>query len=212
MTIYKHAMVSAASFCNRTFLSRAGRRENQMRVAKSVALMSVLCFCSWFCWNASGQSKSDISAIQARLAHEVRHTLTMLSNYTVFDNLEFEISGIDTVTLLGQVARPSLKSDAESAVRGIEGVGKLVNKIEVLPISPDDERIRVALYRAIYSKPGLDTYSLRAVPPIHIIVKNGKVTLVGIVAKQIDKDLAGIAAKEVRGTFEVINNLRVEYK
>ena len=86
----------------------------------------------------------------------------------------------------------------------------MVNKIEVLPVSPNDDRLRLAVYRAIYSQPGLDMYALRAVPPIHIIVKNGNVTLEGVVANQADKDRANIYARGVSGVFSVTNNLRVE--
>ena len=99
---------------------------------------------------------------------------------------------MDTVVLLGYVTRPTLKSDAERVVSKIEGAGKVVNQIEVLPLSPSDDRIRTAAYRTIYSKPGLDLYAVRAVPPIHIIVKNGNITLTGIVATEADKNLAGI--------------------
>lgn len=159
---------------------------------------------------SGGQSKRSLDASRSRLAREVRHALVMLPNYSVFDNLEFQISEIDTVTLSGQVVRPTLKSDAESAVRSLEGVGKLINKIEVLPISPADERIRIAVFRAIYSKPALERYGYFAVPPIHIVVKNGSVTLTGVVGSRLDKDVAGLAAGEVPGTFGVTNNLRVE--
>jgi hyperosmotically inducible protein len=183
-----------------------------MRVAKSIivfcALIPILSIPS----SALTQGKRDLASIHARLAQEVRHELIMLSNYSVFDNLEFEIKGIDTVILSGQVTRPTLKSAAESVVRRLEGVSKVVNKIEVLPLSPNDDQIRLAVYRAVYSKPGLDRYGMRAVPPIHIIVSNGTVSLVGIVANQADKDLAGIAAKEVSGTFGVTNCLKIEKK
>ncbi len=161
---------------------------------------------------AKAQSKKDLPSIQARLAKEVRHSLILLPNYGIFDNLEFSISEIDTVTLSGQVTRPSLKSDAERTVLNIEGVGKVINKIEVLPISPADERIRLAAYRTIFSKPGLDLYAMRAVPPIHIIVNNGSITLVGVVANEMERNVAGIAAREVPGAFSVVNNLRVENK
>ncbi len=152
----------------------------------------------------------ELEAVHARLAGRVRHELVMLPYYTLFDNLEFKIEGVDTVILLGQVVRPTLKSDAEGAVRRLEGVGKLVNNIEVLPLSQNDDRLRIATFRAIYSKPGLDRYALQAVPPMHIIVKNGHITLVGVVATQGDKDLAGIAANGVSGAFSVSNRLRVE--
>jgi len=156
--------------------------------------------------------KRDLNAIHARLAREVRHELLLLPNYNLFDILEFEITDRDTVVLFGQVTRPSLKSDAETAILDLEGVGKVIDKIEVLPLSPSDDRIRLAAYRAIFSKPGLDKYAIRAVPPIHIIVKDGNVTLAGTVANEADKDLAGIAAKEVPGAFRVTNKLRVQKK
>ncbi len=158
------------------------------------------------------KSRADLKAVQARLAEKVRHQLVMLPYYSLFDNLEFRISGVDTVVLSGQVVRPTLKSDAAGAVRRLEAVGKVVNNIEVLPLSPNDDRLRIAAYRAIYSKPGLDRYALQAVPPIHIIVKNGNITLVGIVASQMDKDLAGISANGVSGAFSVTNRLQVEAK
>jgi hyperosmotically inducible protein len=147
---------------------------------------------------------------KSRLVEQVRRELVTLPYYSVFDNLEFRIDGVDTVVLSGQVTRPSLKSDAESAVRNLEAVGKVVNEIEVLPLSPNDDRLRLAAYRAIYSKPGLDRYALRAVPPIHIIVKNGHLRLVGVVANESDKNLANVAANGVSGIFSVENELRVE--
>ncbi len=148
---------------------------------------------------------------QERLLREVRHELVMLPYYGVFDNLEYKVDGY-TITLSGQVTRPTLKSDAERVVKRIEGVEKLVNNIEVLPLSPNDERIRLAVYRAVYGHTSLQPYSLRAVPPIHIVVKNGNVTLVGVVATEADKNIAGIQANGVSGAFSVTNNLRTERK
>jgi hyperosmotically inducible protein len=150
---------------------------------------------------ASGQG-------QDRIAREVRHELVMLPYYGVFDNLAYRVDG-STVTLMGQVTRPTLKSDAENAVKGIEGVERVNNQIVVLPLSPMDDRIRVAVYRAIFSQPGLDRYAMQAVPPIHIIVDNGKVTLEGVVDNQGDKDRANIQANGVGGVFSVVNNLQV---
>src|SRR5881227_2752058 len=128
-----------------------------------------------------------------RVTKEVRHELVMLPYYGVFDNLGYRVDG-HTVTLMGQVTRPTMKSDAENVVKKIEGVEKVNNQIEVLPLSPMDDRLRIAEYRAIYGQPGLDRYAMQAVPPIHIIVDNGKVTLEGVVANQGDKDMAGIRA------------------
>jgi len=144
-----------------------------------------------------------------RITREVRHELVMLPYYGVFDNLAYRVDG-NTVTLLGQVTRPTLKSDAGNVVKNIEGVEKVDNQIQVLPVSPMDDRIRLAEYRSIYGQPGLDRYALQAVPPIHIIVHNGKVTLEGVVSTQADKDMANVRANGVPGVFSVTNNLRVE--
>jgi hyperosmotically inducible protein len=145
-----------------------------------------------------------------RIYKEVRHELVMLPFYGVFDNLSYKVDPDGTVTLLGQVSRPVLKSDAENVVKRIEGVEKVVNNIEVLPTSINDDRIRRAAYRAIYGNSVLSQYQLRAVPPIHIIVNNGKITLEGVVARQMDKQIAGVQANSVQGAFAVTNNLVVE--
>lgn len=145
-----------------------------------------------------------------RIVKEVRHELVMLPYYGVFDNLSYKVDPDGTVTLLGQVARPTLKSDAGNVVKRIEGVEKVVNNIEVLPLSTNDDRIRRAAYRAIYGNSVLSQYQTRAVPPIHIIVKNGNITLEGVVARQMDKQIAGIQANTVQGAFSVTNNLVVE--
>jgi len=145
-----------------------------------------------------------------RIYKEVRHELVMLPFYGVFDNLTYKVDPDGTVTLLGQVARPTLKSDAENVVKRIEGVEKVVNNIEVLPLSPNDDRIRRETYRSIYGNDVLSEYQLRAVPPIHIIVKNGHVTLEGVVARQMEKQVAGLQANSVHGVFSVTNNLQVE--
>ncbi len=159
--------------------------------------------------NSAGRSVNPNAAGTARIEREVRHELVMLPYYGVFDNLEYRVDG-STVTLLGQVTRPTLKSDAENVVKGIEGVHAVVNQIQVLPLSPMDDRTRLAEYRAIYSDPSLQKYALEAIPPIHIIVDSGKVTLVGAVAGQMDKNLAGIRANSVPGVFSVTNDLRVD--
>ncbi len=143
-----------------------------------------------------------------RLAKEVRHQLVMLPWYSVFDSLEYKVEG-DKVILSGQVTRPTLKSDAEAAVKSIEAVSSVVNNIEVLPLSPMDDQLRRAVYRAIYGDPGLSRYSIQAVPSIHIIVKNGNVTLEGVVDSEADKNLAYLRASAVPNIFSVKNNLVV---
>lgn len=157
---------------------------------------------------AQAQDRTSSPKADDRIVREVRHELVMLPYYSVFDNLAYKVTGY-TVTLEGQVTKPALKSDAEKAVKKIEGVENVVNNIEVLPLSPMDDQIRRAVYAAIYRQPGLEMYSLRAVPTIHIIVKNGRVTLTGAVGNAGDKTRAGIAANGVPGVFGVTNDLLV---
>ncbi|HZQ67359.1 MAG TPA: BON domain-containing protein [Terriglobales bacterium] len=145
-----------------------------------------------------------------RLVKEVRHELVMLSRYGVFDDLSYQVMPDGTVVLKGAVSNPTLKSDAENAVKRIEGVERVDNQVEVLPTSPMGDRIRRATYRAIYGNEVLSQYALRAVPPIHIIVKNGHVTLTGVVSSPMDKQIAETQAKSVPGVFSVTNSLQVE--
>ena len=145
---------------------------------------------------------------QDRIVKEVRHELLMLPYFGVFDYIAYKVDG-STVTLLGQVVRPVLKSDAENAVKHIEGVEKVDNQIEVLPPSSMDDGLRIALFRAIYQYPALQKYELGVQKPIRIIVKNGRVTLEGVVDSEADKNLVGIRANSVPGIFSVTNNLQV---
>jgi hyperosmotically inducible protein len=149
---------------------------------------------------------------EARMVQEVRHRLVMLPYFGVFDDLGFTVNG-STVTLVGQVTQPVLKSDAGNTVKRVEGVTSVVNNIEVLPLSPNDDNIRRGVYRAIYGDPVLSTrYGFRALPSIHIIVKNGNVRLEGVVANEMDRNIAGLRANGVSGAFHVDNDLRVEGK
>jgi osmotically-inducible protein OsmY len=143
-----------------------------------------------------------------RITREVRHELLMLPYLGVFDNIAYKVDG-STVTLVGQVTRPTLKSDSENVVKKIEGVEKVDNQIEVLPPSPMDDQLRRRLYRAIYGFPSLQKYALGVQQPIRIIVKGGNVTLEGVVDNEADKNTAGIRAKSVSGIFGVTNNLQV---
>jgi len=144
-----------------------------------------------------------------KTVRKIRKELVTLPFYGVFDNLAFKYED-GKVILYGQVSRPTLKSDAKRVVERVAGVEQVENKIEVLPLSSFDDQIRLATYRAIYRQPGLDRLSFQAVPPIHIIVKNGNVTLEGVVPTKSDAARAFIAANGVSGVFSVTNNLRVE--
>jgi len=163
----------------------------------ALALVAGLCLLtSGAVWSQDGNGMSNRQEAmqrptsqkgEERLIKEVHHELVMLPYYGVFDDLAYKVNG-NTVTLMGQVTRPTLKSDAETAVKHIEGVESVNNQIEVLPVSPNDDRIRMAEYRAIYGDAPLDRYAMQAIPPIHIIVKNGNVSLVGVVANEMDKN------------------------
>ncbi len=155
----------------------------------------------------SGAQISDSG--RDRLIKQIRHELVMLPYYGVFDNFSFKVDR-GRVTLLGQVATPTLKTAAERVVKQIEGVETVDNQIEVFPLSPNDDRIRMAVYRAVYSQPALQRYGLQAVPPIHILVKNGNVMLEGVVANEGDKNIANIQARGVSGVFNVVNHLHTD--
>jgi hyperosmotically inducible protein len=143
------------------------------------------------------------------IEEKIRKELVTLPFYNVFDTMSFSVNG-DEVTLYGHVTRPTLKSSAENVVRQVAGVARVNNQIEVLPLSPNDDRLRLRLFRAIYSQPGLDRYALGAIPGIHIIVKNGNVSLEGVVMNEMDRNVAFLRANGVAGVFSVENNLRVE--
>ena len=143
------------------------------------------------------------------LSREVHHQLVMVPYFSVFDNLEYSIKG-SVVTLTGQVTNGSVKDEAGSYVKGIEGVTAVHNNIEILPASPNDDQIRRAEYRAIYGFPALQRYAEGAIQPIHIIVNMGHVTLEGVVANQSDRDLANIRANGVPGVFTVTNHLKLD--
>ena len=177
-----------------------------------------------FCWVAlaalflasacgaqsGGQQSSGAQRMQERITREVRHELVMLPRLTIFDNLQYKVEG-SKVTLLGQVRNAILKDEAQSAVKNIEGVEQVDNKIEVLPASGNDDRLRLAVARALFGNDSpLFRYSMGALPPIHVVVKNGHVTLEGVVDNQSDKDLATVKANGVPGVFSVENHLVVQ--
>ncbi len=143
-----------------------------------------------------------------RLQRAVRHELLMLPYYGVFDNLEYRVVGY-RVELYGQVVNPVLKSDAEHVVQRIEGVERVDNHIEVLPVSIFDDHIRLAEYRAIYRHAVMTKYAIQPVPPIHIIVNRGNVTLVGVVDSKMDRQIAYLQANSVPNVFSVTNKLRI---
>jgi hyperosmotically inducible protein len=160
------------------------------------------------------QDKKSTPSKAELVGREVRHELLMLPNLTLFDDLSYSVgpgpSGGASVTLTGSVTRPVLKSSAENVVKRLESVDNVVNNIEVLPLSPNDDRIRMAVYRKIYGDNVLSTrYGFRAQPTIRIIVKNGNVRLTGVVANEGDKNIAGIRAREAAGTFTVTNDLQI---
>jgi hyperosmotically inducible periplasmic protein len=143
------------------------------------------------------------------LDQRVRHELAKIPYYNVFDDLSFRVDN-GVVTLFGEVTQPVVKDDAERAVKHVEGVSAVHNEIEVLPLSPFDNQIRMATYRAIYGYPALQRYAQGVVPSIHIIVKDGHVTLEGAVGNEMDKQIAFMRANGVPNVFSVDNHLRVQ--
>jgi hyperosmotically inducible periplasmic protein len=166
-----------------------------------LAIFSVLTLASFV------QAQTSTRAVE-RIQKEVRHELLMLPYLGVFDNLAYEVDGYN-VTLVGQVTRPILKSDAENVVKKIEGVEQVNNKIEVLPLSSFDDNLRVRLFRAIYGYEPMQKYALGVNKPIRIIVKQGHVNLEGVVDNETDKNIAGLRANGVSDIFSVANNLQI---
>jgi len=198
--------------------------KNSIRLLLNSVFCSVL-VSSFSVGTAASQSANQQSVLQMEspdqrtgnqleaIAERVRHELVMLPYYGVFDWLEGEVNPDGSVILRGEVVRPSLKSDAEFRVKRIESVTNVVSEIRVLPLSPMDDGLRIALYRAIfYSNSSLARYSLGAVSPVHIIVRNGRATLKGVVGSEMDKQLAYMSARGVPGLFDVKNELMAEYK
>ena len=146
---------------------------------------------------------------EERISKSIRKELLTMPFLTIFDNLSYRIDG-DTVHLYGQVIRPTLKSSAANRVARLEGIAHVDNQIEVLPLSPFDDRVRLAVARAVYGQSALNRYALGANPSIRIIVKNGNVTLEGVVNDTGARNIANIQANGVFGVFSVTNNLQVE--
>jgi hyperosmotically inducible protein len=159
--------------------------------------------------DAGGETHAGITGQSSSLAEQVRYKIVTLPFLSVFDNLHCTVMDSNTVVLTGQVVRPTMKKDAEAVARSVPGVKKVVNNIEVLPLSPVDDTIRLRTYRAIYLREGFEKYAIQALLPIRIIVKNGNITLEGMVSNQMDKTMAEMAAKSVPGAFSVTDNLTI---
>ena len=173
---------------------------------------SAILFCCFAAFAAGQQRNQKYSPrAQERIVREVRHRILMLSDFGVFENIAFRLKGYDVV-LVGQVTRPSLKDDAARVVKKIEGVERVENRIEILPVSISDDRLRRDIFAAIYRYGPLQHYGVGSNRPIHIIVNRGHVTLEGVVDRQADKNLAGMRANGVFGVFSVTNNLMVPGK
>ncbi|MFN2531681.1 MAG: BON domain-containing protein [Pyrinomonadaceae bacterium] len=167
--------------------------------------------CAFALTSPASPGRATQAPSTTHIIREVRHELATLPYYGVFDWLQYQVAPDGTVTLSGQVVRPTTKSDAESRLKNIEGVTSVANNIEVLPLSPGDDRIRIAMYRALYGWDSpLFRYATETVPSIHIVVNRGRATLKGVVASKGDATLAYIRARGVPGVFEVTNGLQVE--
>ncbi len=170
------------------------------RMTATLALTAVLALAPLGSASALGKPRE--------LGDGVRHELLMLPYLSVFDNLSYRVNN-GVVELFGEVVRPITKSNAENAVKRLEGAVRVENHIEVLPLSPFDDRIRLATARAIYGSSPLFRYGQGTNPSIRIVVKNGNVTLAGVVNSDADRNLANIRANGVSGVFSVKNELEV---
>lgn len=181
-----------------------------MQISHCVRNIAIAVLLTGFAGAQGGQQANGTQRMQDRITREVRHELVMLPQLTIWDNLQYKVEG-SKVTLLGQVRNAILKDEAQQAVKKIEGVDQVDNQIQVLPASGNDDRIRLAVARALFAGDSpLFRYSMGAVPPIHIIVNGGHVTLEGVVDNQSDKDLAYMKANGVPGVFSVENHLVVQ--
>ncbi|MFL6546905.1 MAG: BON domain-containing protein [Candidatus Udaeobacter sp.] len=184
---------------------RKAQPANHILVFLMCTLFSAAFICDAFAFSKNGQEDRD------RLIKQIRRELATLPYYGVFDWLEFELRPDNTVVLRGYVVRPTTKKDAEARIRKIPGVTGVVNEIEVAPVSPEDDRLRLALYRTIYDWDSpLFRYATQAIPSIHIIVKNGRAVLKGVVSSKADAQLAYTRARAVPGLFDVKSDLQVE--
>ena len=179
-----------------------------------VIFFTISVFASGVTCNAFGASTTKANpqgALSARVIRQVRHELVTLPYYGVFDWLQFEVRSDNTVVLRGEVVKPTTKSDAEARVKDVDGVSKVVNEIEILPLSPQDDRLRRAVYRKLYGYDSpLFRYAVQSIPSIHIIIRNGHATLKGVVANKGDAQLAYMRARSVPGLFNVKTELQLE--
>ena len=179
-----------------------------------VIFFTISVFASGVTCNGFGASTTKANpqgALSARVIRQVRHELVTLPYYGVFDWLQFEVRSDNTVVLRGEVVKPTTKSDAEARVKDVDGVSKVVNQIEILPLSPQDDRLRRAVYRKLYGYDSpLFRYAVQSIPSIHIIIKNGHATLKGVVANKGDAQLAYMRARSVPGLFNVKTELQLE--
>jgi len=175
---------------------------NRMRTLALAAAMSVVAL-------PLVAAQSQAAPEDARIAERVRKEIVTLPFYSVFDFVTIQVEG-DKVTLGGDVYRPSMVRSVERVAARVEGVNEVVNNVEAARVSTFDDRIRIAALRAIYGNQVLNRYGIQSVPPIHILVDNGNLTLEGVVNREMEKNVAGIVANGIFGVFKVTNNLRVE--
>ena len=193
------------ALANADYGSSAASLNARMRSMR-IALLLLLPLLAW----TQTASDSPVDRNRERIVKSVRKEILRLPFYGPFDWITFQLEG-STVTLNGATPRPTIKSDSERIVKKIEGVEKVVNAIEVLPVSPNDDQIRMRTYRAIMGQPSMTRYAIQGPnSPIHILVKNGHVTLEGFVGLEADKTIANLQANGVSGVFSVKNNLRVD--
>jgi hyperosmotically inducible protein len=159
---------------------------------------------------AATKASANLPQSDSDIANNVRHEIVMYPRYTMWDDIGFRV--VDgNVDLVGAVTQPYKKDDIERLVQKVPGVTSVTDEIKVLPLSPMDNELRLQVANAIFRDPSLSRYAVMAVPPIHIIVENGHVTLTGSVSTEMEKQIAGMRATSSLGLGPVTNNLVVEH-
>ena len=159
---------------------------------------------------AAAKNNAPVATDDATIAQKVAHEIRMYPYYSIWDNISFRVVN-GRVELMGEVNQPWKKSDLGRAVSKVPGVGTVDNELAVAPLSPFDDQLRVQVARSIFRDPSLSRYSMGAIPSIHIIVDHGHVTLEGVVATDMDKQIAGMRANSSMSLGTVTNNLQVEH-
>ena len=174
------------------------------------ALMAAALIATAGAAGAANRDKANVPQGDDAVSQSVRHEVLVYPYYSIFDDVSFRVSN-GQVELMGAVTEPFKKSDIERIVKKLPGVTAVTDELKVLPLSNFDNRLRMQVARAIYGDASMLIYRNQSLPPIHILVENGHVTLTGWVNTDFDKQIAGMRANSSMSLGMVVNNLQVEH-